>query len=145
MDISYSSSNPDERILSNFAPTPFSITIGNETFQCLSVEGFWQGLKSQGEMRKHIFQLSGLAAKKAGAKKKADSFEIGGKEFRVASKEHEALIREAIRQKILQNPNAAHALQRSQGSLTHNVPGAAKAIFRMEKMLMSIRMELFGH
>lgn len=47
MNIQFRSSNPDERILSNFAATPFSISIGEETFQCASVEGFWQGLKSK--------------------------------------------------------------------------------------------------
>ncbi len=76
MNISFRSHNPDERILSNFAATPFSITLGEETFQCASVEGFWQGLKSKGDMRKHIFLQAGLAAKKAGSGKKSDYFEI---------------------------------------------------------------------
>ncbi len=145
MNIQFRSQNPDERILSNFAATPFTITIGEETFQCASVEGFWQGLKSKGDMRKHIFMQSGLAAKKAGGGKKSDYFEIGGRKYRVGGQDHEELIREAIRQKILQNPRAADALRRSEGTITHNVGGHAKPIFKMEKMLMAVRRELFGH
>lgn len=145
MNVSFGSKNPDERILSNFAATPIEMTIGQETFTCQSVEGFWQGLKSKGDMRRHVFAMSGLHARKAGSGKKKDSFEIGGVTFRVGSEEHEALIREAIRQKILQNPRAADALQRSRGSITHHVSGHSKPIFKMEKMLMSIRRELYGY
>lgn len=123
----------------------YLISIGEETFQCASVEGFWQGLKSKGDMRKHIFLQSGLAAKKAGSGKKSDYFEIGGRKYRVGGKDHEALILEAIRQKILQNPRAADALRRSVGTLTHEVGGHSKPIFKMEKMLMALRRELFGH
>lgn len=145
MNIRFRSQNPDERILSNFAATPFKITLGKETFLCASVEGFWQGLKSKGDMLKHIFLQSGLAAKKAGSGKKSDYFEIGGQKYRAGGKEHKDLIREAIRQKILQNPRAAEALRRSVGTLTHEVGGHSKPIFKMEKMLMSLRQELFGH
>lgn len=145
MNVSYRSQNSSERILSNLANTPFSITVGVETFQCQSVEGFWQGLKAKGDMRKQVFLLAGLAAKNAGRGKSSAEFEIGGVKYRVGGKEHESLIREAIRQKILQNPNAAAALRESKGTISHSVPSKTKSIFKMEKMLMSIRSELYGH
>lgn len=145
MNISYRSSDWRERILSNLADTPFTITINGEAFQCRSVEGFWQGLKSKGNMRQHIFGLSGMAAKNAGRGKRSNSFQIAGLTFEVAGEEHEALIHEAIRQKILQNPRAAEALKESQGNITHHVPGKTQPIFKMKKMLLSIRKQLFGH
>ena len=145
MNVSFRSNDWKERILSNFAATPFTITINGEAFQCQSVEGFWQGLKSKDERRQYVFGLFGLAAKNAGRGKKSASFEIAGVTYRVGSKEHEALIREAIKQKILQNPKAAEALNTSTGTITHQVPGSTKPIFKMEKMLMSVRNELYGH
>jgi hypothetical protein len=145
MNISYRSRDWRERILSNFADTPFAIVIHGETFPCRSVEGFWQGLKCKGDRRLYVFQLSGLAAKNAGRGKRGDSFEIAGLRIRVGSDEHEALIREAIRQKVLQNPRVAEALRESTGVITHHVPGHSKPIFKMEKMLASIRRELWGH
>jgi Bacteriophage protein GP30.3 len=145
MNISYRSKNPQERILSNLAATPFTIVIEGQEYCCKSVEGFWQGLKCRGPMREHVFQLTGFAAKKAGKKKAADAFEIAGLPVRVGSSEHEELIKEAIRQKVLQNPKVAEALRGSRGQLTHNVPGRAKPIFAMEKLLMAVRKELWGH
>lgn len=145
MNISFRSKNPQERILSNLAHTPFTIKINGYEFRCNSVEGFWQGLKCKGEMRKHVFLLSGMGAKRAGSGKRGQSFEFAESLYRVGSKEHERLIREAIKQKVLQNPDVAQALRESTGRLTHNVGGRGKPIFKMEKMLESIRRELFGH
>lgn len=145
MNIRYKSRNWKERILSNLAETPFSIEINGETFHCSSVEGFWQGLKYSGPMRDEVFQMSGFKAKKAGKNRGAPTFEIAGKTFIVGSRAHENLIREAIRQKILQNPRAGQALKYSRGEITHDVRGAGGSIFRMEKLLMSIRKELWGY
>ena len=145
MNVSYRSSDWRERILSNLADTPFSVTVNGQRFQCRSVEGFWQGLKSKGDRRLYVFQLSGMAAKNAGRGKRSQSFEIAGLTIKVGSREHEDLIREAIRQKILQNPRAAEALRSSRGGISHNVPARNKPIFKMERMLMSVRKELFGH
>ena len=67
LNISFRSQDWRESILSNLAPTPFSIVINGATFECGSVEGFWQGLKCVSErMRKHVFKLSGMEAKQAG-------------------------------------------------------------------------------
>ncbi len=145
MNISYRSGNPVERILFNLAETPFTITINGEQFHCRSVEGFWQGLKSKGDRRAYVFGLAGLAAKNAGRGKRASHFEIAGLTIAVGSAEHEGLIREAVRQKILQNPGAAEALKSSTGTITHNVSARNAPIFKMEKMLMAIRKELYGH
>lgn len=145
MNVSYRSRDWRERILSNLAATPFTITIDDESFQCQSVEGFWQGLKCQGAMREHVFGLAGLAAKRAGRGKRATTFTIGARTVRVGSPEHEGLIREAIRQKVLQDERVARALRESEGSITHRVPRRTRPIFRMEKMIQSIRRELYGH
>lgn len=145
MNISYRSSDWRERILSNLAETPFTITVNGQAFRCASVEGFWQGLKSKDERRAHVFGLSGLAAKNAGRGKQAPTFEIAGLTIRVGSREHEELIKEAIRQQVLQNERVAEALKSSTGGITHHVPARTKPIFRMEKLVLAIRRELFGH
>lgn len=145
MNIYSKSKDWRERILSNFAATPFTITIEGEQYHCASVEGFWQGLKCKGDMRLHVFGLSGMKAKKCGKGKKVRTFEMGDQEIGYGSPEHEALIREAIKQKILQNPKAATALKESKGKITHHVPSSSKPVFKMENLLMSVRAELFGH
>ena len=145
MNISYRSNDWRERILSNLAETPFTITINGQQFRCASVEGFWQGLKSKDERRLYVFGLAGLAAKNAGSGKQAASFEIAGLTIRVGSREHEDLMKEAIRQKVLQNERVAEALRSSSGGITHRVPARTKPIFKMEKLVLAVRRELFGH
>lgn len=145
MNIYSKSKDWRERILSNFASTPFTIQIGEDTFQCGSVEGLWQGLKCKDAMRLHVFGLSGMKAKMAGKGKKIKRITIGGLEFDYGSTEHENIIREGIKQKILQNEKAATALRESKGNITHHVPSSSKPVFKMENLLMSIRAELFGH
>jgi len=83
--------------------------------------------------------------KKTGAGKTFKEFEIAGQTYIVGSEEHENLIREAIKQKILQNTHVYEALKQSKGTITHNVPGKSKPIIKMEKLLMSVRKELFGY
>lgn len=109
------------------------------------MEGFWQGLKCKDERRLQVFQLSGLGAKNAGAGKRRPTFEIAGLTIRVGSKEHEALITDAVREKIIQNEKSYEALKNSTGKITHSVPSKSKPIFKMEKMLMSVRKDLFGY
>ena len=145
MNVYSKSKNWKERILSNFASTPFTIQIGEESFQCASVEGLWQGLKCKGDMKAHVFGLSGMKAKMVGKGKKCKKISIGGLEFEYGSPEHEEIIREGIKQKVLQNEKVAAALSESSGKITHHVPGSSKPIFKMENLLMSVRAELFGH
>ena len=142
MNVSFRSRNWRARILSNLAHAPFTITVNGEEFECNSVEGFWQGLKCKGEMRKHVFLLSGLGAKRAGSGKKRSSFEIAGQVFRVGGDDHAELIKEAIRQKTLQNPKAMEALRASGGRLTHRVPRRREPIFKMERFLRQLYNEL---
>jgi hypothetical protein len=145
MNVHSKSNDWREQILSNFAATPFSIQIGDTLFQCASVEGLWQGLKCEADVRLHVFGLSGKQAKKAGKGKEMPLIHIGGLSFEYGSAEHEAVIREAIKQKILQNKKAADALKGSVGTITHTVSSGATPIFQVENLLQSIRMELFGH
>jgi len=145
MNIYSKSKDWRERILSNFASTPFTVPIGEDTFQCGSVEGLWQGLKCKDAMRLHVFGLSGMKAKMAGKGKKTKTISIGGLVFDYGSAEHENIIREGIKQKILQNEKAAAALRESKGKITHHVPSSSKPVFKMENLLMSVRAELFGH
>ena len=144
MNVHFHSRDWRERILSNLAHTPFTITINGQPFRCNSVEGFWQGLKTTGGMREHVFLLSGMGSKRAGAGKRKDTFEIAGDTYVVGGDEHAELIKEAIHQKILQNPKAAQALKESGGHLTHSVPGSSKPIFRMEKFLRALYSEMYG-
>ncbi len=62
MNIHFHSQDWREKILSDLARTPFTITINGEIIRCNSVEGFWQGLKCEGDMRKQVFLLSGMAS-----------------------------------------------------------------------------------
>ncbi len=66
-------------------------------------------------------------------------------EFDYGSPEHESIIREGIKQKVLQNEKVTEALRGSKGKITHHVPGSSKPVFKMENLLMSVRAELFGH
>lgn len=116
MNVSFRSRDPGERILSNLAHTPFTIEVNGERFECASVEGFWQGLKCKDAMRLHVFSLSGMAAKRAGRGKGGRHFDLAGQRFTVGSEEHESLIREAIKQKILQTPKANKALRKAPGT-----------------------------
>lgn len=145
MNVYSKSKNWREKILSNFASTPFVIKINNEEYQCASVEGFWQGLKCKGDMRLHVFGLVGMYAKRAGKGKNTKTIKIAGEEFKYGSKRHEELIREAIKQKVLQNPQVYKVLKESKGKITHRVPSKSKPVIKMENLLMSVRSELFGH
>jgi len=117
---------PDWRakLLSNFAPTPFELW----GIRFASVEGFWQGLKypegSPEQLR--VFGLAGYEARKAGRRApRRDTFTWRGKVYRVGSREHWGLMREALRAKFGQNPEARRALLATAGlKLMHDLgPG----------------------
>ena len=56
----FKSKNPIERQLSNLAYSPFII----EGRECLSLEGFYQGIKRSGEdSQNHVFMTFGMQAK----------------------------------------------------------------------------------
>lgn len=101
-----------ERILSNFAHTPF--TLYGELYE--SVEGFWQSLKfSDPDERRKVARLWGIEAKRAGRDApKADTFlwNAGSDivEIQVGSPQHRALMRQALRMKFRRNPRALKLL-----------------------------------
>ncbi len=86
-----------------------------------------------------------MKAKMAGKGKKIKKIRIAGMEFDYGSAQHEAIIREGLKQKVMQNERVADALRASKGKITHHVPGSSKPVFKMENLLMSVRAELFGH
>jgi protein GP30.3 len=102
------------RILSNFAQTPFSLD--DLTYQ--SVEGFWQGLKTEMPMfRRNIAELHGLAAKSAGrvvATGNSRLFTYMTRLYIVGSEAHHVLLERAIRAKTAQNPAVQYVFAASQ-------------------------------
>ncbi len=117
-------SDPNTRVLSNFAETPFIL----DGIRYTSVEGFIQSLKSsEATDQMHISTLAGYQAKKTGASFKEDISEsyrkdpseeepVGyvtnyqGYQIPYRSPEHYALIERAIRAKFEQNDEALRAL-----------------------------------
>jgi hypothetical protein len=140
-NICFKSSNPIESILSNLAHTPFTLKIKDQEIFCQSVEGFWQGLKLEGEEREKTFQLWGFPAKYAGRGIKKESFEINGLKIKTSSLEHKSLIHNAIYEKVLQNELVYKALMESQGNLIHKVPGTPP-LFKVEEILKFIYSQL---
>lgn len=100
--------DPQIRLLSNFATTPF--VLNGQPYQ--SVEGFWQGLKFADEAdRRRLATLSGIEAKRAGRKQGAgDTFFYGGQPIRVGTRDHWDLMEQANWAKFTQSAEARQAL-----------------------------------
>lgn len=95
------------RLASNFAETPF--TFRGKRYA--SFESFYQGLKmSDPRERSAIAKLPGKQAKAAGSKSHATETTFDGQTYTLGSPEHHQLLQEALREKFLQNPDAARAL-----------------------------------
>ncbi len=109
VNISSKGETETERILSNFAHTPFELD-GNHYE---SVEGFWQSIKfpEGSHERKKVANLVGSEAKRAGEQTR-DVTEIGyqGQTIKVGSPEHHELMRRTIRAKLEQSPSALELL-----------------------------------
>lgn len=90
-----------ERLLSNFAETPF--TLWTEDYA--SVEGFWQSLKFPKRVdKRRVAMLSGIEAKRAGREApKSDTFIWQGSLVKVGSPEHHHLMKLAVKAKLKQN------------------------------------------
>ncbi len=108
------SENPDAKILSNLARTPFNY--GGYNFQC--VEAALQGIKFKDrEQRERVFKMSGREALAVG-RKITNSIKAGEKRFVYwndieivyNSDEHRDLLKEFIKAKIRQNPDVQTAL-----------------------------------
>lgn len=107
-----------ERMLSNFAHTPFHLN--GLVYE--SVEGFWQGLKYPNAAdRERIAKLWGMEAKKAGRDApQATRFDYQGKTILVGSPEHHELMRQALRAKLRRNAKVLQLLLRTDNEpLTH--------------------------
>lgn len=109
-----------ERMLSNFAPTPFELD--GRTYQ--SVESFWQGLYfPEGSLeRDEIAGISGGQAKRAGKLKRGGLTHVvyQGKPVEIGSPEHHELMRQALRAKFSQNRLAFdHLLSTAGSTITH--------------------------
>lgn len=114
-------------ILSNLAPTPF--TIGEYTFP--SVESALQGIKfSDRIIREEVFELDGLAALDIG-RQVTKNLDQGKKSYVFwdnekiiyNSLEHRLLIAIFIAEKIRQNPNVQKALLATHGAFIYHDVG----------------------
>lgn len=96
------------RVISNLAPTPFEL----DDRRYASVEGFWQGLKTEDpEERARIAALSGMIAKTAGKHlTQGAEFHYEGRTYRVGRPEHWHLMYRACLAKFTQNQEAMLAL-----------------------------------
>ena len=98
-------STSDEEIgrdLSNFGDFPFFY--GKRPIRYRSVESFYQALTQPDEkLRKTIAKMAGREAKRAGNSQTCET-RFDGKTYVLGSPEHHDLVRDAIREKLKQNP-----------------------------------------
>lgn len=108
INVSFKSSDPGIKILSNLAHTPFEL----DGRHYESVEGFWQGLKFPEEQKRlEIAQLWGFEAKRAARDaRKRVFFKYEGEKIRMGSREHWILMAKACIRKFQQNDDARKAL-----------------------------------
>ncbi len=143
INVTSKASDPQIRLISNFAHTPFFL--GEQHYA--SVEGFWQGLKfAEPADRERLAALWGGHARKSGsAAPRSEVFEFEGKQIRVGTADHRALMWRAVCAKFEQHKEAREALLNTrQRPLTHKtrrdsrtIPGAV-----MAQMWMQIRARL---
>jgi predicted NAD-dependent protein-ADP-ribosyltransferase YbiA (DUF1768 family) len=108
INVTSDSSDPEVRLISNFAHTPFVL----DSLEYASVEAFWQGLKFPDEShRREIAPLHGKRAKRAG-KDATESVTVSyqGRDFRTGTFEHWSLMRLACAAKFTQHEEAGKAL-----------------------------------
>jgi len=109
MDIKSGSGYP-AGALSNFTPHPFVF----RGVEVSSMEGFLQSLKfKEPDMQKHICTLTGIAAKRSGAKKNWQRHQVlwwDGEPIARDSQEYQDLLDEAYHAMFSQNTKARNAL-----------------------------------
>lgn len=104
INISYLSTNPTEKMLSNLTYAPFEM----DGQRFASVEGFWQGIKRvYGDReRDQIFQLFGIPAKRAGRLEEPPEFAwYQNQAFPMGSQCHQLLLKRAVAHKLRDNPD----------------------------------------
>ncbi|TSC95700.1 MAG: hypothetical protein CEN88_442 [Candidatus Berkelbacteria bacterium Licking1014_2] len=139
-----------ERMLSNFAHTPFEL----DGIRYESVEGFWQSIKfpEGSDDRIKTVGLVGGKAKRAGRQTRGvEEIQYQGQTIKVGSPEHHGLMGRAIRAKLEQNPEAlkllldmgdkqiTHILKTPDGKIlpdSKTIPGAV-----FSQILMDLREE----
>jgi predicted NAD-dependent protein-ADP-ribosyltransferase YbiA (DUF1768 family) len=151
--IAYYDGDPEVRVLSNFAKTPFDLD-GRE-YQ--TVEGFWQALKADDPiLRQKIAScVDGLDARQLGRKAATARtlFTYQENLYVVGSPQHHILMERAVRAKVAQNEDVEKALWASgTRPLKHMLktrhgtwkPGDSAALPAVvfEQMLIQIRDEL---
>ena len=106
INISSAATEEIGRLMSNFAPTPFTL----DGRRYASVEGFYVGLKFlDAASRDKAAALSGPAAYAFGKDSTLAETEYGGRRFALGGPEHHALIARAVRAKLEQHPEIARA------------------------------------
>jgi len=119
--IAFFDGDPEVKLLSNFANTPFKLD--GVLYQ--SVECFWQSLKTENEKaRLDIAAITdGLEVKRIGAelRKESNVFTYGDKMYMVGSKEHHFLLERAIRAKVGQNPEVLVCLERTENRVLRHM------------------------
>jgi len=104
-DLNVASTSDEEigRDLSNFGDFPFYY--GKRPIRYRSVESFYQALtQSDEKLRKTIAKLTGKEAKRAGNSQSSET-KFDGTTYVLGSPEHHALVQDAIREQLKQNPD----------------------------------------
>jgi hypothetical protein len=137
--------DPEIRILSNFACTPFVL----DGLAYNSVEGFWQGLKfDDPRERRRVAMLVGKDAKAEGRGRKAETFVYVGQNVRVGSREHWQLMETACWAKFTQHAESRRALLATDPRpLMHRVRRDSRSIpgVIMAEIWMRIRSRLTSY
>lgn len=133
------------QLISNLAHTPF--VLDGHTYA--SIEGFWQGLKFEGDgERRRLAALWGHDAKLAGPKSKpGDRIVYRERQVVVGTIEHWELMEAACRAKFTQHEGARSALISTHSRpLVHRVPVDSRTIpgIIMGDIWMRIRAEIKG-
>lgn len=115
----FKSNNPVERQISNLSFSEFTF----RGRKCNSFEGFYQGIKRNGEdIQNHIFLKFGLDAKKQGKPTEYVYFE--GEKIRAGSKDHHKLLLEVQIAKYSQCQKSKEALlSTGNDRITHKTGG----------------------
>lgn len=110
INISFNSVRFEERVLSNLFESHFIL----DEIEYSSAESFWQSLRfpEWSEMREKVRKMNGYQAKNSSKKwmQVGESTEYMGRTYTIWSEEHRALMKRALREKFVQNPELLKVL-----------------------------------
>ncbi|MDR3636252.1 MAG: NADAR family protein [Isosphaeraceae bacterium] len=142
INVTSMSPDPQIKLISNFAPTPFEL----DGQSYASVEAFWQGLKFDGLERREVARLAGGTARQKGETKGyGPTVRYQGESIPVGTWAHWALMERACRAKFTQNADAQSALLATgTRPLTHRVRHDSRTIpgTIMAEIWMKLRAQL---